>query len=124
MEKLEDLKKMATFPTIGELLLPNFNGATIIGTILLAIGITMLYFGVKIKRTRTIRILLGDFSPIKYGWFLIGIGILLVWGVSIITDFVTSIGGQIVTFGLIFLSLLWFILFYEPKKGRKSKFTF
>ena len=98
---------MALFPTIGQLLLPNLNTATFIGFVILIIGVLAL-------------LMIPSFVAKKYALFAIFTGIVLIWGISILQDFVKSEGGLYVILGLIVLAVLGFILFWEPKRGKKK----
>lgn len=101
---------MAVFPSLIDLLIPNLNIFTIIGIVLLIVGIVMFIpqIAVAIKSI--------GLQPMKIGLILILISIALIWGVSIIQDFLTSLGGQLILIGLISLGILYIVLFVRGDK--------
>ena len=103
---------MAVFPTLMELLIPNMNIFTILGIV--ALVITGLSF---IPALRTV-ISLFRISQLQFAVVSALIGIVLIWGVSIIQDFITSIGGIMILVGTVIALLTYLILFGNPK-GKK-----
>lgn len=103
---------MAAFPSVWELLLPNLNIWTILGIVLIVLGVLI------IKGTFALNFVGIDIS--KYGGLAVIVGIFLIWGVSMIQDFLNSEGGQLVFWGSVVVLVLGVILFYDPKKKKKG----
>ena len=101
---------MALFPNFWELLLPNWNVFTGFGVLFIILGI-ITFIPQVTAFLRTI-----GFKPISIGLALLGLGVVLVWGVSILQDFLQSTGGVIIFWGLIATAFIGFVLFYQPKK--------
>lgn len=93
---------MSVFPSVWELLLPNWNFFTVLGIVALVIG------GVLLIKSK-------DFK--YYGFLSVVVGVVLVWGVSIIEDFFKSKGGLLIFWGVLISAIVGFLLFYEPKRG-------
>lgn len=104
---------MAAFPSVWELLLPNFNIWTIIGIVLIVLGFLI------IKGTFALNFVGIDIS--KYGGLAIILGLFLIWGISIIQDFLSSSGGQLIFWGSVIILVLGVILFYDPKKNKGGR---
>src|SRR4030067_2040572 len=102
---------MALFPTTFELLLPNWNIFTILGVVLFALGILIIYL--SMITSAFIEVL--PFNPLKMGWFMIFLGIFFIWGISIVEDFIVSPGGKVVLMGSLAVILVSFLVLYHPK---------
>lgn len=108
---------MGLFPSVWELLIPNFTILTISGILLMILGIIGLIFTIKSKIMR------GKFTigiPIKIFSFLIFVGVIMVWGISIVQDFLSTQGGSMIFWGTIIVFVLGFILFWNPKSGNNG----
>lgn len=91
-----------------DIIFPNFNALTAVGFLIIIFGILWLLF-LPIKSIGAIGI--------------IG-GIVLVYGISLIQDALSTTTGKVIAAGLVVIALVWFILFWEPKKkglGRPRK---
>lgn len=100
---------MSAFPSAWQLLLPNWNATTVIGILAIIIGIIVW----KISFTEMM-------TKISLGAILGGI--ILIWGISIAQDIISSTLGSLIFWMLVGLGIFAFILFYEPKtKGRRKK---
>lgn len=114
---------MALFPTIWELLIPNFNITTIIGIVMILLGTLGIFL---LFRKTTILIMLGLGGVTKgigkFSVLFILIGIVLIFGVSIVEDFITSQGGATIFIGTLIVLVLGFVLFWKPK-SKKSELT-
>lgn len=106
---------MALFPSLWKLLLPNFTLTTLLGLVMIGVGVLGLMYLLKLQK------LLPFFRADKLSFFLIFIGVLLVWGVSIVQDIVTSPGGFVVTIGTISIILTWYLLFYKSNEKPTMK---
>lgn len=101
------------FPSTLDLLIPNFNTTTIIGALMVVLGVLGFAYLSKLGE------LLPFFNPNKLSFFLVTVGLTLIWGVSIIQDFVTTPGGYVVTIGTIMVIVVGFNLFYNPGNAQK-----
>lgn len=104
---------MAAFPSVLELLIPNFSIWTVLGIVLVVLGFLI------IKGTFALNFIGIDIS--KYGFLSVLAGFFMIWGISIIQDFLESSGGQLIFWGSIITIVLGVILFYDPKKKRSKK---
>jgi len=103
---------MAVFPTLMELLIPNLNIFTILGIFAFILA------GVSfIPAVRGV-IALFRISQLQFAIVSAFIGIVLIWGVSMIQDFATSVGGIMILIGVVITLLTYLILFGNPK-GKK-----
>lgn len=106
------------FPSIWQLLIPNFSIWTIIGVILIIIGILGLLGTIKLS-------LLGIQAPFKFSIITLFIGVLMVWGISMFQKFVSSQGGALIFWGTITVLVLGFVLFWTPNsKNKNNKLKF
>ncbi len=105
---------MSFLPTVWELLIPNFNISTVIGVVIAIIGIGILYSSKPLER-----IFGGLVKPV--GIIAVLVSIILIWGVSIIEDFASTLGGNLMLWGTVITSIVALLLFYEPKKRRGRK---
>ena len=115
---------MAVFPSMWQLLIPNLSIWTLIGFILIALGIAgFVYLG----KASAIVSKMGLPNPIKLFTFLVVIGVGLVWGISIAQDFLSSQGGSLIFWGSVIVIVVGLILFWNPKvqnKGGSTKIKF
>ena len=89
------------FPSMSELLIPNWNMFTLIGILAIIVGLFGLIFLKKFDKIISGNVALGSL------WAIL-IGVALVWGVSIIQDLLGSWGLWIVVgVGVIVLLLIW-----------------
>jgi hypothetical protein len=104
-------------PTFWQLLLPNLNGATIIGIIFLLIAI----FGrplLNLLGTIIKTITGGKVDESIISSFFIVAGIILIWGVSIVQDFANSSEAILITgVVLIIIAILIFALRTKDNEG-------
>lgn len=109
------------FPTMWELILPNWNFTTLLGIILIVMGVLglLIFFG----RGQSLQKLGLPFNPAKISSILLLVGIVLIWGVSIFQDFVTSTGGAIIFWGVIVVIGVGIMLFWEPNSKSQRKTT-
>ena len=90
---------MVDFPSLTELLIPNFNEYTLLGSLILVLvglGFTTL--------------------PRKISFGAIIVGISLIWGVSFIEDFLATSGGTVIFWGTLILLGIALVRFGLPKK--------
>ena len=99
------------FPSMWELILPNFTIWTLFGIIMLILGMLVLQ-GSNVTR------LLG-LKTAKYGSMLVWAGLFFIWGISILQDFFGSTGGQLILWGSIITVIVALVLFYEPKRRKR-----
>ena len=114
---------MGIFPTIGQLLLPNFTIWTLIGVIVLALGILGFVY---LSKALMLLQKFGIASPTKLFTGMILVGVFLIWGLSMIQDFISSQGGALIFFGSLVVIVLGFVFFWQPKskKGTSSRVKF
>lgn len=106
------------FPSVWDLLLPNFSIWTILGVLLIIIGILGLLGTIKLT-------LIGIKAPFKFSVITLLIGIFMVWGISIIQKFLASQGGALIFWGTITVVVLGLILFWQPNtKNKNNKIKF
>lgn len=105
------------FPTVWQLLLPNFTIWTVLGVLAMLLGIGLFYAGFKTKLLSGVT----SNSIFKVGGGLIAVGFLLIWGISIIQDFVTSSGGFVVTLGTIGIVITYFMFYWKPNKKKRKE---
>lgn len=98
------------FPTLGELLLPNWNIFTVLGIFAFILAAITFIPQVKVI-LRAINI-----KPIPFAVIAGVVGVVLVWGVSIVQDFLSSLGGILIFWGLVLTIITYFILFGNDKK--------
>lgn len=101
------------FPSVWQLLLPNFTIWTIIGAILLIIGILGLIGTIKLS-------LIGIKTPVKFSIISILAGVFMVWGISMFQKFVASQGGAVVFWGLIIVIVFGLVLFWQPTNNKNN----
>jgi len=104
------------FPSLWQLLLPNWSGNTLLGVFLIIIGIVIMVISVKY---------LSKFKLQKigmiFGAIVLGIGIFFSFIVSFLQDSFASEELTVILIGLIVLILGGIILFYQPKKIQNKK---
>lgn len=98
-------------PSIWELLIPNLNTTTILGTLLIVFGIFLMtgFTLIGLPQLRTL------------GFLIILGGIIIVWGFSMIADILQTTEGKTWFFGIVSIAFAGFLLFYQPKKKKKVK---
>ena len=111
---------MAIFPTTWQLLMPNWNITTAIGTIMVIIALVGLFFSLNVMRkTKGVTMFFETAnSARRFFVMMLLIGIALIWGVSIVQDFITSTGGALIFWLSVFTAMIGIFLFYDPK-GRR-----
>jgi len=104
-------------PTMWELLLPNFSIMTLIGILLILIGIFK--GGILLFIGKILSMLTG--GEIKEGALVgtfIGGGVIMIWLPSIITDLFSSTEGILVFVGVILFLILVLVLIGKKGKGQ------
>jgi len=109
---------MSSFPSIWQLLLPNFNPLTVLGFIALVVGCILLYL--SFRYGKILEKVINSNGRIL-SLIIIAGGIVTIWGFSILEDLLNSTGGLVLILGTIIVAVVWFVLFYKPKKGKKKK---
>lgn len=101
---------MAVFPTLTELLIPNLNLFTILGVVsFIVAGIS--FFPQVRTFLRGINI-----GQIQFAIMMSIIGFVLIWGVSIVQDFLSSTGGILVFWLTVLTAIIYLVRFGVPKK--------
>lgn len=103
---------MSTFPTVWELLLPNFNIWTLLG-IMIIVASVFVFKAEKLGRSLGLNMK-------SISGFVFLAGIFLIWGISILQDFINSKGGVLIFWLSIITVIVGFILFWNPKAGKKK----
>lgn len=104
---------MSLFPSVWDMLLPNWSWTTGLGVAFIVLAVVIFVF---LDKLRWIGI-----NTSKVSGIMAIIGIILIWGVSMVSDFVTSKGGALITVGIFVVAMLGFVLFWEPKKVKRKK---
>lgn len=94
---------------ITDLLMPNFNFNSIVGGLLIILGIILALYGMFTAL----------FNLIYVGIGFVGVGLILLYGFSFIEDIAGNENATLVTIGLIILALLTWALFGGKKKKRR-----
>ena len=115
---------MALFPTFWELIIPNWNFTTQLGILLIAIAIAGMFLTGWLTGALK-KLGVDTFLPRIWAIMLL-VGVVLIWGFSILQDFVSTTAGAMIFWGTIVTVLIGILLFWQPKKknGRNSKLTF
>lgn len=102
---------MELFPTLGQLLLPNLNLTTIIGLVILGLVLLDIIL-FRYAFTTTLGKVFRQPPLFLSGLFILA-GVTLIWGVSILQDYLSSVGGVVIFFGLLIVAFVGLILFWK-----------
>ena len=103
-------------PTIATLVTPNFTGNTLLGIVLIAIGIFVVYISAKLFDGKTFETFNIEKIGILIGAGILALGIFLSFIVSFIQDIFASEELVVILVGTIVLIMGGVLLFYKPKK--------
>lgn len=98
------------FPSLTELLIPNLNLFTILGVIAFILAVISFFPQVKaILRALNI-------GQMQFALISVILGLVFIWGISIVQDFLSSTGGLLVFWLTVVTAIIYLVRFGVPKK--------